>query len=97
MKKLWLSSSMLFSCLLFISTNAQAFEVTYLEFNVIGHLELTVSTNSTKIILQCRAELDGHPIGSGSGLIQAGVAKVDIDIPEGLRNRSSEFKYFCVE
>ena len=97
MKRLPQKLRALTGCLLFISTNAQAFEITYAEWNVFGQMEVTVSTNSNRTILECRVEVDNRPIGSGSGLIQAGVAVVRISIPEGLRERSSEFQYFCVE
>jgi len=78
------------------ATRALAWEVTYKEISG-GYLHVTVSTTTTKAILECRSEVDGRPFGSGGALVQAGVAVILISLPEGLRHRLADFKYFCVE
>ena len=74
-----------------------AYQVTYAEFDILDDLLITVSTTTAKVVLECRAELDKRPIGSGSAIVEAGVALVRISIPAGLRARSAEFTYVCIE
>ena len=74
-------------------TSVNAFEVTYLEFDILGDLKITITTKSS--IPECRVMFNGKPIGSGSGVARAGVATVRVSIPSGLRDKSSEFTYFC--
>ena len=75
------------------STAVSAFEVTYLEFDILGDLLITITTKSR--FPECRVMFNGKPIGSGFGSANAGVATVRVNIPSGLRDKSSEFTYFC--
>ena len=88
------NSACLCLAIAFAPTPANAYEITYIEWSGSGlYLNLTITTKSR--FPECRVLLDGKPIGSGVGSANAGVALVMINIPSGLRDKASEFKYHC--
>ena len=83
----------IFAAMLALNFGASAADqenvVTHLEWTSYGYLQavVAVKTSRGRAILECAAYLDGRPIGSGSGGINAGVATVEIKIPDSLKNK----------
>ena len=58
---------------------AQAQEITDLEW---GSMGVTVTVTSKSTVVECRAEYQGKPIGSGSSSTIADVTRIFIIMPE---------------
>ncbi len=83
----------LFAAMLALNFGASAADqenvVTHLEWSILGDLEAVVAVvkSRSSTVLECAAYLDGNPIGSGGGIIRAGIATVTIDIPKSLQKK----------
>ena len=81
-------------------SKATANDVTYVEWDQGtggAYLNVTVKTKTKKMQVQCRVELDGRALSSGSGFVEAGVAVVKVLMPSEFRNKPTKFSYVCID